>query len=390
MIAESRSTAGERRHTHPHYLKGSIYCRRSHRRHVQQRLVIQHTTNSRGSTYQYFFCVNKRTGECTMPHINTTQVEDAVERVYGAVRFSRQFIEQTRSHMVSALSNHQRSARLLKQQLQSELKALDVKENNLLDLAADGSTAQSKIKERLRGIELQRSHLRERLGEEVPDLTDDAPLIELGLVLLEDPRRSTAAATTTRSDYSTRPSSTGSTSMRTRLPGTNCVNRSRPYTPSTPARPPRTAPASSRPLKPAPDAKMAAPVAGNHQSASNHRLRVLLTGDDLAGCSNKTRLVELRGFEPLATSLRTRGDMVMSGHPGLAQVVAGTPWPVLVGPVAALYCCTPNPEPADSRRMAAVRVQPSCACAADRRICPARHVSRLASFSVVHLTQRTT
>jgi hypothetical protein len=39
--------------------------------------------------------------------------------------------------------------------------------------------------------------------------------------------------------------------------------------------------------------------------------------------------------------------MVSSGHPGLAQVVAGTPWLVLVSPVAALYCCTSNPEPAD-------------------------------------------
>ncbi|QNE18712.1 hypothetical protein F1D05_13335 [Kribbella qitaiheensis] len=116
------------------------------------------------------------------------QIEDAVERIYGAVRFSRQFIEQTRTHVAAALSNHQRSARLLKQQLQSEVQALDVKENNLLDLAADGSLPQAKIKERLRGIERQRHHLSERLGEEAEDFTDDARLIELSLTLLEDPQ----------------------------------------------------------------------------------------------------------------------------------------------------------------------------------------------------------
>ncbi|GAB2597108.1 recombinase family protein [Kribbella endophytica] len=127
-IAVSHSMAGERRRTHHHHLKGSLYCGRCHRRRVEQRLVIQHTTNSRGSKYEYFFCVNKRTSECTTPHVNTMQVEDAVERVYGAVRFSRQFIEQTRAHVAAALSNHQRSARLLKQQLQAELKALDAKE----------------------------------------------------------------------------------------------------------------------------------------------------------------------------------------------------------------------------------------------------------------------
>jgi hypothetical protein len=33
----------------------------------------------------------------------------------------------------------------------------------------------------------------------------------------------------------------------------------------------------------------------------------------------------------------------------LAQVVAGTPSAVPVAPVAALYCCTSNPQPADCR-----------------------------------------
>ena len=62
--------------------------------------------------------------------------------------------------------------------------------------------------------------------------------------------------------------------------------------------------------------KMAAPVAGNGQSASTHRLRVLLPGDDLAGCSNKNRLVELRGFEPLASSLRTKRATNCATAPG--------------------------------------------------------------------------
>jgi hypothetical protein len=46
--------------------------------------------------------------------------------------------------------------------------------------------------------------------------------------------------------------------------------------------------------------------------------------------------------------------------PDLAQVVAGTPWPVLVAPVAAPYCCASNPEPADNRTDLPV-VAPCCA-----------------------------
>ncbi|MEU4604033.1 hypothetical protein AB0F43_13725 [Kribbella sp. NPDC023972] len=115
-------------------------------------------------------------------------VEDAVEQIYGAIRFSWQFIEQTRAHVAAVLSNHNRAARLLKQQLRSELQTLDVRESNLLDLTADGTLPQTKIKAKLREIERQRKHLTERLGEDGESLTAEARLIELSLTLLGDPQ----------------------------------------------------------------------------------------------------------------------------------------------------------------------------------------------------------
>ena len=91
-LLESRSTAGERRREHHHYLKGSLFCGRCKRAGITQRLIIQHTVNSRGSEYTYFFCRNKQNGSCEAPHINVALIEDAVENHYATIRFSPQFI----------------------------------------------------------------------------------------------------------------------------------------------------------------------------------------------------------------------------------------------------------------------------------------------------------
>ncbi|MEU4604034.1 recombinase family protein [Kribbella sp. NPDC023972] len=63
VIANSRTMAGERRRTRHHPPQGLALLRSVSPSRVEQRLVIQHTKNSRGSQYQYFFCTNKRTGE---------------------------------------------------------------------------------------------------------------------------------------------------------------------------------------------------------------------------------------------------------------------------------------------------------------------------------------
>lgn len=71
-ILESRSVAGERRRVHHHYLKGSLFCGRCERAGITQRMIIQHTVNSRGSEYTYFFCRNKQEGTCPTPHVMGT------------------------------------------------------------------------------------------------------------------------------------------------------------------------------------------------------------------------------------------------------------------------------------------------------------------------------
>jgi hypothetical protein len=88
---------------HHHYLKGSLFCGRCRKNGTVRRMIIQHTVNSRGYEYTYFFCRNKQNGSCNAPHINILHVEEAVETHYATVRFNPGFIADVRAHVVATL-----------------------------------------------------------------------------------------------------------------------------------------------------------------------------------------------------------------------------------------------------------------------------------------------
>lgn len=182
--------AGERRRVHHHYLKGTVFCGRCQLAGATQRMVIQHTV-SKGYEYTYFFCPNNRTA-CPTSHINVLHVEDAIETHYATLRFSREFVAEVRAQVAEALADEEAATRLLHHQLTTELKALDVREDNLIDLAAKTDDtipqAKAKIAAKLRDIETQRQRLTGRLGETSDELATSARLIEVCLRLLENPQ----------------------------------------------------------------------------------------------------------------------------------------------------------------------------------------------------------
>lgn len=186
-IIESRSIAKERRRVHHHYLKGSLFCGRCKRAGRTGRMILQHVVNARGTLYTYFFCRNTQTGRCDAPHINVLLIEDAVEAHYARIGFNPSFIADVRAHIAEVINEEEAATRLLHQQLVRELRALEAREDNLIDLAADGTLNQAKIKTKLRAIDHQRQHLTGRLNDTDADLSDSARLIDVCLKLLENP-----------------------------------------------------------------------------------------------------------------------------------------------------------------------------------------------------------
>lgn len=186
-ILESRTTAQERRRVHHHYLKGSVFCGFCRRAGRTQRLAIQRTVNRHGYEYLYFFCRNKRESLCPGAHVHVYQVEEAIERHYASVRFRPEYIAEVGAHIDTVINEQEASARLLHKQLSGQLRELDTKEENLIDLAADGTLPQTKVKAKLRDIETERRRLTQRLETTSADLTDSARLIRAALKFLESP-----------------------------------------------------------------------------------------------------------------------------------------------------------------------------------------------------------
>lgn len=101
---------------------------------------------------------------------------------------SPEFIIEVRAHIGSVIDEQNVAERLLHKQLTTELQALDTREDNLIELAADATTPQPKIKAKLREIARDRQRLTERMTTTTENLSDSARLIEVALELLEDPQ----------------------------------------------------------------------------------------------------------------------------------------------------------------------------------------------------------
>lgn len=84
-VLDARTTSGERRRVHHHYLKGTLYCGHCHQAGTTGRMIIQHTVTRRRDEYTYFFCRNRQQGNCPAPYVNVAIAEHAVERYYTTV-----------------------------------------------------------------------------------------------------------------------------------------------------------------------------------------------------------------------------------------------------------------------------------------------------------------
>jgi site-specific DNA recombinase len=188
-IANSRTQAQELRRIHHHELKGSLFCGSCLRRHGERRrMILQHATNRHGTSYRYFFCAGRYDHSCELPYAPIGRVEEAVEEHYATLRFTSDFTATMRAELTAMLDEQQATTKLLHAQLTKQLRELDTKETNLIDLAADGTLPQDKIRSRLREIARQRERFTARLQDTTQDLGVMAEIIEACLQLLEDPQ----------------------------------------------------------------------------------------------------------------------------------------------------------------------------------------------------------
>ena len=124
-----------------------------------------------------------------MPHLPVAEIEDALAREVATLRIPIEEVAALRKRVADSLEHQQATEQETKRRLKKELGRLDVKEERLLDLAADGGLVGKKLRKRLRDLQTRRAVVRQQLECTDEQLRREADTVLTYLDLLADPGR---------------------------------------------------------------------------------------------------------------------------------------------------------------------------------------------------------
>ena len=312
-VLASRSQGGSRDRILYHYLKGMLYCGRCNQMGRLTRLIYTEAKGRNGLVYTYYLCRGRQLGHCDLPHLPVAQVEEAVCRHYRTtLDVSPEALTAVRTELQSTMDDTQRLTRELHEELRKQLAKLDAREARLIDLAADGLLDRAKIMTRSNAIKMERSRVQVKLTGTSDELAIGAERLANCLSLVEDvPRLYAAAPDETRrrlnqaffhrlfldDGSSVRVAEDELNSPFDEIQDVGRVYHRRSF--SNPPNDLRGALDTAAALRNERRPKLAL-------GASDGPVAPVLADIFPVGVSSTRVMVELRGFEPLTPSLRTR------------------------------------------------------------------------------------
>jgi uncharacterized protein with PIN domain len=114
-------------------------------------------------------------------------LEQAVLDHYATVVFPDEFKMAVRKQLGEALTQDEGATRSIRERLAERLAGLDGKEDNLLDLAADGEMPKEKIKNKIAAIRDERESIKRDLDKLNAELEGGHQVFMLALDLLDQP-----------------------------------------------------------------------------------------------------------------------------------------------------------------------------------------------------------
>ncbi len=183
-VIDARMRRTQRDIVHTHFLRAMLRCGRCHAAGRDRQLIYSRATNAHGTEYEYFLCAGRQDGTCDLPHLPVALVEDALVREVQALQLTPDEIKTMCEQVASRLEHRLSVEREAHARVKKELAALDVQEERLLDLVADGALTTDKVRDRLSKLQIQRASLTQRLSttEEVIQQESDMILHYLDLL----------------------------------------------------------------------------------------------------------------------------------------------------------------------------------------------------------------
>lgn len=314
LYAERR--AGTRQRVHNHYLKGLIFCDR-----CQRRLIILPGRSKSGAQYFYYICRGRQDKSCDLPYLPVAAVEDAIERHYINVQLSDDFCAAVRHRLDAAMASTTDSTRRLRAQYARQLKELNAREDGLLELVGDPDWPKDKLTAKMRAIREERTQIEARLSESDIPLDAGYEVLTTVLRLLEDPQALYRQS-------SIRARKVLNKAIFTRLyldavsagPVVAADDLNEPFAATVAARRAWSLGEAvddvltHREQRVAPARESGASLMGGAAS-QGVTVTALLSAALVEQCSSKAVMVEVRGLEPLASSVRGRRSTRLSYTP---------------------------------------------------------------------------
>ncbi len=166
-----------------HYLKGVVWCGR-----CERRLIIARAQGRHGGQYFYYFCRGRQERTCDLPYIVVERIEEAVLRHYCQVRIPAEVGDRLRTAMDQTVASGADNTRQLRAQYAKRLKELDAREDRYLDLVDDPDWPREKVSGRMRAIRDERASLKRQLDDTDGELQVGYQVVTDMLELLADPQ----------------------------------------------------------------------------------------------------------------------------------------------------------------------------------------------------------
>lgn len=272
LLAE-KNNVGERPQKYDHYLKGIAYCS------CGAKLMIECPKDKQGDRYEYFTCSGRRKKNgCTRSAIMIDRIDKEVDRTFGTLGLTQDEAEQTRAVLGKVFDQLEAAAGNERQVLTTQIEKLEAERLKLVQAHYADAIPLEVLKSEQERIGTNLDAARRRLdglGTTYEDAREGLDKLADLITDLGDLYR--------RCDPAARRMLLRAVCKKIVIDDTEQVT----YVPTDAVEAARNAGAVER------------KIAGQ-DSIEN------LTGDSAGEVSNFPLLVELRGFEPLTSSLRTK------------------------------------------------------------------------------------
>jgi site-specific DNA recombinase len=171
---------------HFHYLRGHLVCGACHAAGRLSRLVYSQNCGNDG-TYEYYTCGARNRVGCPTTGFRIEDIEDEIANKLKLIRIDAEVIVTLRQLPTTTLQSMIDADADAKSTLQREFDDLGAQEERLVELAADGTIATPKLRERLEQVALRKRVIAEKLEQSVERINYGAVTALAYLELLRDP-----------------------------------------------------------------------------------------------------------------------------------------------------------------------------------------------------------